>query len=224
TPVGSTSFTDSSRASPLAVGLAVSGAGIPPGSTDASVVNATSITISNNATATAATVPLQFRTANSILLNNNATASGSVTLTFAGNNNLFVRTALLRALGLPGGTVASDSTITLKTSVCNLNRTGVQDATKYDLLAVTAHEIDEALGFASSMNGLNNGDGHPATIEPDDLFRFDQTGARSYDTTLATQSFFSIDGGTTKLARFNQTQGGDYSDWYSPGGQVPQVQ
>jgi Divergent InlB B-repeat domain len=26
------------------------------------------------------------------------------------------------------------------------------------------------------------------------------------------------------LARFNQTQGGDFQDWYSPGGQTPQVQ
>ena len=25
-------------------------------------------------------------------------------------------------------------------------------------------------------------------------------------------------------SRFNQTQGGDFSDWYSPGGQTPQVQ
>src|SRR5262249_3354737 len=64
----------------------------------------------------------------------------------------------------------------------------------------------------------------PASISTDDLFRYDQTGARSYDTNLATQSFFSIDGGATDLGQYNQQQGGDFSDWNSPGTQVPEVQ
>jgi hypothetical protein len=116
-----------------------------------------------------------------------------------------------------------DSTITLNTAICNLDRLSI-NPTKYDLLAVTAHEIDEALAFGSALNNLNNGDPSPTTIEADDLFRFDQTGARSYNTNLSTQAFFSVDGGTTDLARFNQSQGGDFSDWYSPGGQTPQIQ
>jgi hypothetical protein len=116
-----------------------------------------------------------------------------------------------------------DSTITLNTSGSNLTRTGVQDPTKYDLLAVASHEIDEAIANGSNLNNLQNGDQHPATIEVDDLFRYDQTGARTYDTNLATQAFFSIDGGVTDLAQFNQTQGGDFSDWKT-GAAPPKVQ
>jgi hypothetical protein len=184
----------------LRVGDPISGTGIPGGTTIASIVDVNDITLSNNATAT-----------------------GTFTLTFPSTNNVRVGRALLRGLGLPGGSTPKDSTITLNTSGSNLTRLSI-DSNKYDLLAVAAHEIDEALGFGSALNGLQNGDQHPATVKSDDLFRYDQTGARSYDTNVATQAFFSIDGGTTDLARFNQTQGGDFSDWYSPGGQTPQVQ
>ncbi len=59
---------------------------------------------------------------------------------------------------------------------------------------------------------------------PEDLFRYDQHGARTLDTNINTQAFFSIDGGTTDLARFNQTAGGDFSDWFSTGPHTPQVQ
>src|SRR6266850_288797 len=133
-----------------------------------------------------------------------------------------IRTANARALGFSAA-IATDSTISLNTPICNLDRS-VINPNKYDLLAVTMHEIDEALAFGSALNNHNNGDPAPAVIQADDLFRYDQTGARSYNTLLATQAFFSIDAGPTKLARFNQTQGGDFSDWYSPGGQIPQVQ
>jgi hypothetical protein len=185
----------------LRVGDAVTGTGIPAGTTIASIVDATDITLSNN-----------------------ATTSGTFTLTFPGNNNVRVGTALMRALGISGGNVAMDSSISIVTSICNLDRTGTQDSTKYDLMAVVSHEIDEALGFGSALNGLQNGDQHPATVKADDLFRYDQNGARSYDTNLGTQAFFSIDGGTTDLSRFNQKQGGDFSDWFSTGPHTPQVQ
>ncbi len=185
----------------LRVGDAVTGTGIPAGTTIASIVDATDITLSNN-----------------------AMSSGTFTLTFPGNNNVRVGTALLRALGNSAGNVSMDGSISIVTSICNLDRTGPQDPTKYDLMAVAAHEIDEVLGFGSALNGLQNGDQHPATVKADDLFRYDQNGARSYDTNLATQAFFSIDGGATKLARFNQKQGGDFSDWFSTGPHTPQVQ
>jgi hypothetical protein len=105
-------------------------------------------------------------------------------------------------LGLAGA-IPTDGTITLNTSGSNLTRTGMQDPNKYDLLAVTSHEIDEIIGVFSAMTGLQNGDQHPATPYDEDLFRYDQTGARSYDTNPATQAFFSIDGGVTDLAQFN---------------------
>src|SRR5262249_48154439 len=116
TMAGSNMITGLGGTSTLAVGLAVSGAGIPAGSTIASIVNGSTITISNNATATATMVTISFGTTGSILLNNNATATGTFALTFQGNNNVCVRTALLRALGLPGGSVSMDSSITVN---CN---------------------------------------------------------------------------------------------------------
>ena len=141
-----------------------------------------------------------------------------------------IRSPLARALGFnapsQGGT-AGDGTITLNTAICNLDRTSVQDPAKYDLQAVVSHEIDEILGFGSAIGGpsVTNGDPVPTgRVMPDDLFRYDETGARTFDTQLATQAYFSIDGGTTRLARFNQTGGGDWGDWFSTAAHTPQIQ
>jgi Ca2+-binding RTX toxin-like protein len=148
-------------------------------------------------------------------------------------STITVRSPLARALGFSApnaGGAAGDGTITLNTSICNLDRTGTQDSSKYDLQAVTAHEIDEILGFGSSLDAANNGTAVPTgRINVDDLFRYDQNGNRSYSSTATDEAYFSIDGGTTDLARFNQTHttanAGDYGDWYSFfGGQTPQVQ
>jgi hypothetical protein len=146
------------------------------------------------------------------------------------NNNASVRlsTANARALGFAASPPAGqpDSTITLNTDIMNITRTSI-DPGKYDLLAVVSHEIDEALGFGSALNNLKNGDPAPTgPVQPDDLYRYSQAGARSFNTALSTQAFYSIDGGRTKLARFNQQQGGDFSDWFSPGNvpHTPQVQ
>jgi hypothetical protein len=145
-----------------------------------------------------------------------------------GNAFINVMTANLRAIGINVSPSMGqpDSTISLNTSLMNLSRVGPQNPAKYDLMAVVSHEIDEALGFASALNGLSNGALAPTgPVFPEDLYRYDQTGARTLDTNINTQAFFSIDGGTTDLARFNQTAGGDFSDWFSSTGlQTPQVQ
>jgi hypothetical protein len=143
-----------------------------------------------------------------------------------GSSLVTVTTANLRAIGFianpPSG--QPDSTISLNTSIMNLTRSSI-DPNKYDLMAVVMHEIDEALGFGSSLNGLANGAPSPTGgVFPEDLFRYDQNGARSFDTNINTQAFFSIDGGTTRLVQFNQTAGGDFSDWFSTGPHTPRVQ
>jgi hypothetical protein len=142
-----------------------------------------------------------------------------------GNNSVTVTTANLRALGISSSPPAgqTDSYISLNTSIMNLTRASI-DPNKYDLMAVAQHEIDEALSLSSTLNGSHNGDPTPATpVHIMDLFRYDQTGARSFNTALATQAYFSIDG-TNDLVRFNQTSGYDFQDWYSPGNQTPRVQ
>jgi hypothetical protein len=146
------------------------------------------------------------------------------------NGSGFVRvnTANQRALGFtvvpPSG--QPDSTIFLNVLFMNLDR-GAIDPKKYDLMAVVSHEIDEALGFGSALNGLTNGAPAPTgPIMPEDLFRYDQQGARSLTADATASSYFSVDG-SNRLARFNQSDGGvhaDFGDWYSPGGQRPQVQ
>ncbi|MBI3784724.1 MAG: hypothetical protein HY270_15130 [Deltaproteobacteria bacterium] len=154
-----------------------------------------------------------------------ATLSAGPNNPVTGDANMNVMTANLRALGFianpPPG--AFDSTIGLNTSLMNLDRSSINPS-KYDLMAVVSHEIDEALGFGSALNGVSNGNPSPTgPVWGEDLFRYDQAGNRSFDTMLATQAFFSIDG-VNDLARFNQQAGGDFSDWFSTGPHTPQVQ
>lgn len=129
-----------------------------------------------------------------------------------------------RALGFStsGG---SDSTITLNTSICNLTRSSV-NSNKYDLQSVAMHEIDEVLGTGSELDGYNNGDPTPTgAVEGDDLYRYAKAGVRSFSTSASAAAYYSIDGGKTLLGRFNQSQDGDFGDWFSEnGGNVPQVQ
>jgi hypothetical protein len=99
------------------------------------------------------------------------------------------------------------------------------DPTKYDLSSVVQHEIDEALSLTSALNNLNNGDPVPTdAVRVMDLFRYDQNGARSFNTASNSQAYLSIDGGSTELVRFNQTEVGDFQDWYSGTGHTPRVQ
>jgi hypothetical protein len=133
-----------------------------------------------------------------------------------GTSLIRVTTANQRALGFntspPPG--QSDSTVSLNVSLMNLNRQTI-DPSKYDLMSVVSHEIDEALGTASGLSQAN--------IEPVDLFRYNLGGARTY-TTSGDDAYFSMNGGTTDLARYNQDPTGDYGDWWSTGSHTPQVQ
>jgi len=136
------------------------------------------------------------------------------------SSNMSVKTANLRAIGLPGSSGLPggyDGIITLNTALMNLSRS-TNDPSKFDLMAATAHEIDEVLGLASALP--NPSFNSPL---PEDLFRFDSSGHRSL-TASGDDAYFSIDGGATLLARFNQTSGGDYGDWWSVGLHEPQVQ
>jgi hypothetical protein len=134
-----------------------------------------------------------------------------------------VKTAELRALGYTGLAPIGgfDGTITLNTALTDPGSAG--SSLSYSLMAVTEHEIDEVLGLGSDDSGT----GFFADPAPEDLFRYDSSGNRSYTTNPLAQAYFSING-TTLLAQFdNQNDGGDWGDWQSnplPAGVAPQVQ
>ncbi len=139
-----------------------------------------------------------------------------------GNANLWLSHANLLAIGVnPGATPDGfDGTITLNTSIMNLDRITINPS-KYDLMAVASHEIDEVLGLGSGLDLLSSGLDHLS--RPEDLFRYSANGVRSYTTSSTATSYFSIDGGATNLVGFNQSGGGsDYGDWVSSS--TPRVQ
>src|SRR3954469_19463564 len=121
-----------------------------------------------------------------------------------GGASIAVRTANLRALGL-SATVPTDGFISVNTSITNPGSPSTTG--RYTLVTVLEHEIDEVLGLGSTLPSAT------IAISPEDLFRYDGKGARSYSTG-ATSAFFSING-TTSLAQFSQDSRGDYGDWQS---------
>jgi hypothetical protein len=136
-----------------------------------------------------------------------------------GTGFIDIKPANLRAIGIATPGVTSDGTIGLNTHITDIGSPGTSG--QFSLMAVTEHEIDEILGLGSDLPTSN------PNPYPEDLFRYDATGARSFTTTTTARAFFSIDG-ATDLAEFdNQGDGGDFGDWRSnplPPGAVPKVQ
>jgi hypothetical protein len=116
-------------------------------------------------------------------------------------------------------------------------RSGGQPAGTYDFYTAVEHETDEVLGTSSCITGSGN---NPATIATSvnctnhlpanpavgvsapDLFRYASSGTRSYLATAnASLAYFSINGGTTNIASYNnQPNGADYGDWNSASDRV----
>ena len=143
-----------------------------------------------------------------------------------GNASLNIKLPNARALGFsadpnPG---EPDGVVYLNVSELNFS-TAVTNGGKFSLFAVASHEIDEVLGLGSALDEVFSGFLSASDpILPEDLFRYDQFGSRTYTTNTNAIAYFSLNG-TTDLAQFNQDPSGDYGDWYSIfGGQVPEVQ
>lgn len=136
-----------------------------------------------------------------------------------GDPSINVKTANLRAVGLPAN-VPEDGSIDLNTHITDVGSPGTSG--QYSLFATTEHEINEVLGLGSALPSPLFG-----TIFPEDLFRYDAAGNRSFTTSSTAQAYLSIDS-TTHLAQFdNQNDGGDFGDWQSnphPSGVSPKVQ
>jgi len=133
-----------------------------------------------------------------------------------------VKTANLRAVGIAASPPSGqpDGLISLNTHITDVGSPGTTG--EFSLLSTTEHEIDEVLGLGSALPSPPND-----TIFPEDLFRYDASGNRSFTTNSSAKAFFSIDG-TTDLAQFdNQNDGGDFGDWQSnplPPATAPKVQ
>jgi hypothetical protein len=136
-----------------------------------------------------------------------------------GTSGIDVKTATIKALGIVGNYPSQlsggfDGIISL-----NIAKTFPPKAQSgnYSLLMTTEHEINEILGLASNLPspGFN-------APYPEDLYRYDSAGNRSF-TTTGDNAYFSIDGASF-LARFNQNSSGDYGDWWCAGVHTPQVQ
>ncbi len=159
------------------------------------------------------------------LMNLRNTSANPVT----GTNYVNIKPATEAALGV----IASSPTNMLNAGTIGLNAslttTGANNSSgnfmtgSYSLLAVTEHEIDEILGLGSTLGlglsstatnsfTLNASSGNPS---PEDLFRYNASGARSFTLSDTPNIYFSLNG-TTDLAQFdNQADGGDYGDWQS---------
>ena len=136
--------------------------------------------------------------------------------TFTGAKSIGITYAQCGALGLSCGAPqmpnSAAGTIGINLSIVDADRSNGITAGQYDMMAVVLHEIDEILGVGGPGSGLGD-----TYVGSEDLFRFTNAGARTF-TTLGDDAYFSIDGGVTKLARFNQNAGGDYADWWSCAG------
>ncbi len=141
------------------------------------------------------------------------------------NANIEVKTAQAWALGLNSGTSGENvGTVLLYTGIMNLSDAQT-DPNKYSLYSTVCHEVDEVLATGSALDQVfHGGDTASGPILPEDLFRYDYSGNRSYTTNANATSYFSING-TNDLAQFNQVNTGDFGDWYSyNGGITPEVQ
>jgi hypothetical protein len=137
-----------------------------------------------------------------------------------GESQIFIKSANAKALGINLGLPAnqSDGTVSLNTSLTTPGSPGTSGS--YSLLSVTEHEIDEILGLGSTL-GLGYSPPYSNYPSPEDLFRYDGSGSRSYTTSPSALAYLSIDK-TTLLTQFNNTGSGDYGDWASSA--TPQVQ
>ena len=128
----------------------------------------------------------------------------------AGPTNYVVTAAQAKALGLIAPTLAAyDGYIGFAGATSGFGFTPASvTSSQYDFQSVAAHEIAEVLG---RISGVGTGQWRTAL----DLFRYSAPGALSY--AYSAKTYFSVDGGTTRLINFNAAATGDRGDWATSG-------
>jgi hypothetical protein len=137
-----------------------------------------------------------------------------------GQDQVWFTYAQCFALGFDCGDQQLAGNISLNLGLVDSNRADGIASDKYDMYAVALHEMDEFLGVGGPGSTLGTG---YTLLGIEDLFRYTSAGVRSY-TIAGDDAYFSIDGGATLLARFNQDSYGDYADWWSTGPHTPSAQ
>jgi len=129
-------------------------------------------------------------------------------------------TMLHAVAGLPGNTPGG-ATISLNSNA-NFAFTGPVPPDRYDAVGDVEHELDEVLGGGGGGSTLNRCITNPGfycgTYGPTDLYRYSAPGVPGYTASSAATSYFSIDGGNTAIASFNQDPAGDLGDFAPPCG------
>lgn len=87
-------------------------------------------------------------------------------------------------------------------------------AGSFDYVSVVEHEINEVLGLGSAMGAGTTA--LPNVTMPEDLYRYNANGTRSFSLSSSELAYFSVDGTVTSTSpQFNQDGTGDYGDWCS---------
>lgn len=144
-----------------------------------------------------------------------------------GSPNMLLTNPNARALGLPNDTGSAngfDAVIRLNISKMFLDASN-PDSSKFFLMTAAEHEMDEVLGTSS---GLRVGATSPGTPQTTDLFRYDNSGNRSYTLNNNATAVFAPFGGTHQVIEWNQTgtkaNPSDYGDWKNDAILGPHVQ
>ena len=167
------------------------------------------------------------------LTNNSILSTAVANLPVGNNGSLVVATsAALRALGVSAamglrgtdgvrGHGDLDGVVTLESGP-DFQYSRPVSSDRFDARWAIAHEIDEILGVGGAGGSILNaafdsGQSTPpffgGVVGGEDLYRFGGPGIPSLTTSPDAIAYFSVDGGRTSLARFNQDPNFDYADW-----------
>jgi FG-GAP-like repeat len=131
-----------------------------------------------------------------------------------GGGSYWMSTAEAKALGLMGPSGAVDGYVGFSSSLpfTYNDSNGVASGT-YDFTGVALHELTEVLGRELFVGDDGIGSN---SFTPLDLFHYSSNGVRDFSGTAA--GYFSPNGGTSNLDKFNTNTNGDFGDWASSAG------